>query len=78
MKIKNIEITETQINAMMDRMKSAPFQCSDITLAARNAGVVPQDGYDGIACRAADRLIQKMRKHGKIKISKYPTWTWVA
>jgi hypothetical protein len=78
MKIHHIEIHQDELNACIARMKSSPFRAKDIQQAAERAGVPSATEDWIISARVADRLIQKFRKSGNIKISKYPMWTWVA
>lgn len=63
MKVHGIEISEGQIAAMLQAMGTR-FRLADVISAAEAAGV--QKGE--IAMRAADRLVQKQRKAGKIRI----------
>jgi fructose-1-phosphate kinase PfkB-like protein len=72
MKVKGIEITEAQIQAMLDAM-SDRFRASDLEAAAVKAGAVGE----GVALRAADRLLQQQRKKGVIQTlpEDKPYWT---
>jgi hypothetical protein len=78
MQIHDYHPTAMQLDACISRMKSAPFRAADIQQAAEQVGVPSATESWIISARVADRLIQKFRKSGNIKISKYPTWTWVA
>jgi zona occludens toxin (predicted ATPase) len=68
MQIHDTVITQAQLDACIARMQSEPFKAADITNVAIQAGVPRFEGYEFIAHRVADRLIQKHRKLGKIKI----------
>lgn len=73
MKVKGVEITEQQLAAMLQAMGER-FRAADVMAAAEAAGV--QKGE--VAMRAADRLLQKQRKAGKIKIiASGPYWSSV-
>jgi hypothetical protein len=70
--VKGKEITEAQVQAMLGAM-SDRFRASDLEAAAVKAGVVGQ----GVALRAADRLLQQQRKKGVIQPlpEDKPYWT---
>ena len=81
MKIHDTEITQPQLDACIARMKSEPFRAGQIEQTAIAAGVPKMVGYNLIAGRVADRLIQKFRKTRNIRVNynqQYPAWTWVA
>lgn len=70
MRVKGVEITEAQIEAIMASMCKR-FRASDVIAAAEAAGVEKGE----IAMRAADRLIQKQRKANRIRIiASGPYW----
>lgn len=73
MKINKHKIEDVVLGACVKRMKSLPFKAADIEAVAEVYGVPKW-----VACRVADRLIQRHRKAGSVKVgSPYPTWTWV-
>jgi hypothetical protein len=79
MQIHETKIEESALIACIARMKSAPFKASDIAKVAVENGVPESVGREYIACRVADRLIQRQRKAGNIKVgSPYPKWAWVS
>jgi len=63
--------------ALLARMKAGPFKASDIEAEACRLGV-PRltDWSESVAMRAADRIIQRERKAGNIRLLK-PHWVWV-
>jgi dihydroorotate dehydrogenase len=63
MKVKGVEITDSQI-AAMHNVIGERFRASDVTAAAEKAGVSSGE----VAMRAADRILQKLRKDKKIQI----------
>lgn len=68
-----MKIRDSTLRVCINRMKSSPFKAADIAAVAKVNGA-PR----GCADRVADRLIQRCRKAGNIKVgSPYPTWTWV-
>ena len=72
MKVKDVEISEAQVEAMRGAM-SAKFRASDIVSAAELAGVPTGE----VSMRAADRLIQAERKRGRIRVTTPPFWARV-
>lgn len=64
MNVHGVEITEDQIEQAHRRMMEAPFTANQIIATLERAGV-PDKG--DVAMRAADRLIQKARKAGKVE-----------
>ena len=73
MQIHEYKIEEAVLYACINRMKAAPFKAADIAKVAKENGVPEQP-----ADRVADRLIQRQRKSGNIKVgTPYPTWQWV-
>lgn len=75
MNVNEIEITEAQILAMLGVMAGSRFRASDIVAAGEAAGV--EKG--SVAVRAADRLIQRQRKKGAIRIIESgPYWQAVS
>lgn len=91
MKVFGIEITDAQLDAAMAMMrdlgsKSAPgasgFTATNVEQALVRAGVPERIkttfcSSDAVAHRAADRLIQKLRKQGRITFDR-PYWFWVS
>lgn len=61
MKVKEIEITEAQISAML-KVMGKRFRASDVREAAKKAGVPSE-----VEMRAADRLLIHERKKGHIQ-----------
>jgi hypothetical protein len=85
MKVYGFEPTEKQINSAIDYMKSSvTFKAKSIERVLITNGV-PETGNlgtykwqcDYIAHRMADRLIQKLRKEGKISLVDRAAWEWV-
>ena len=76
MKVYGYELTEAQIKICLTRMKSNPFTALDVANAAIAAGVPAEDQRrNPIAHRVADRMIQKIRRMGCLKMSpKFPVW----
>lgn len=64
MKVKGVEITDSQI-AAMHNVIGERFRASDVIAAAEKAGVSSGE----VAMRAADRILQKLRKDKKSKSS---------
>lgn len=64
MNVHGVEITAEQIDKANQRMMEGPFTAYQIIVTLERAGV-PDKG--DVAMRAADRLIQKARKAGKIE-----------
>ncbi len=63
MNVHGVEITEEQIEKARQRMMEGPFTALQIIVVLERAGV---PGNGDVAMRAADRLVQKNRKAGKI------------
>lgn len=81
MNIYGHQVTPEQDAAMTARMAAGRFRAFDITRAAELAGVpiairLPNRHFpENAAHRASDRLIQRERKAGKIRlIGKGPDW----
>ncbi len=71
MKVKDVEITASQIEAMLAVMGER-FRAADVIAAAEAAGVKKGE----VSSRATDRLIQKQRKARKIRLlDSGPYWT---
>lgn len=69
MRISARLITEAEQAAVIARMREGRFRAADLTLTATNAGV------EIYAARVADRLIQRERQAGRIRIVKNgPYW----
>ena len=66
MKVYGVEITPQQIKSAKDRMKQGFFTSGDIESALLKAGVPRATGYNLVAYRAADRIIQSARKGGSL------------
>ncbi len=75
MKVHGFTLSEEQISAMVGAM-GASFTTNDVANAAVKAGV-PMFGSERewIANRAADRLIQKMRRKGTVRLIGYRTFS---
>lgn len=74
MRVGGVEITEQQVTAMLEAMGER-FRASDLIAAAEAAGVIAKDG---VAMRAADRLLQRERKAQRIRIIESgPYWSKV-
>lgn len=73
MKVQGIQISEAQVQAMLEAMKTLEqFRASDIEAVAVKAGVPSGE----VASRAVDRIIQKQRKAGATSlIGSGPYWT---
>lgn len=69
--VRSVTITPEQIAAATARMASGPFVLLNITRSLIDAGV-PE--ANGVAYRAADRLIQAQRKAGLVEY-KLKEWT---
>jgi hypothetical protein len=71
MKVEGIEITEAQINAMLQVMGKR-FRASHVREAAKKAGVP-----DEVEMRAVDRLLVQQRQKGLIQPipDDKPYWT---
>ena len=79
MKIKDYDVPQNVIDACEARMRMQPFKAADITKTAVLCGVPESIGYDYVAHRVADRLIQKHRKAGNLRmIDRKPTWEFLA
>jgi hypothetical protein len=75
MKIKQYDVPQRAIEACESRMRSGQFKAADITKAAMLEGVPEIINRDHVAHRVADRLIQKHRKAGNIRmVDRKPTW----
>lgn len=82
--VYEIEITHTQYNACIKRMKKKPFQAMELTKILIAAGVpaftqgrFSHNVREHLAPRVADRIIQKNRKNLELITRKpYPTWEW--
>lgn len=74
MKVYGHEISDKQIQSVISGlMEHTRFQFYLVESLMIKSGV---DGRNGVAYRAADRLIQKMRKSGKIVFSG-GYWHWL-
>jgi hypothetical protein len=71
MKVYGVEITEEQIAAGIAAM-AGDFTILKVQIALQRAGV-PRDG--AVASRAADRLLQRERKAGRIVAVNNRNWT---
>ena len=76
MKVHGHEITQEMIDACVARMKREPFKTLDIE------AVLLQTEFCGDSMRAADRIIQKFRKGGKIDYGHHvglrsQWWKWI-
>lgn len=72
MKIQGVEISEAQEAGALTFMRSgAMFKAADVESAFIRLGV---QNVDGVPMRAADRLIQRERKAGRIKLVKTAWW----
>ena len=69
MKVHGTEITAEQI-AAGDAAMTGDFKLSDVRGALLRAGV----GHGAVADRAADRLLQKARKAGRIRAVNNRNW----
>ena len=75
MKIKQYDVPQRAIDACEARMRSGQFKAADITRVAMLEGVPEIINRDYVANRVADRLIQKHRKAGNIRmVDRKPTW----
>jgi hypothetical protein len=75
MKIKQYDVPQRAIEACESRMRSGQFKAVDITKAAMLEGVPEIINREYVANRVADRLIQKHRKAGNIRmVDRKPTW----
>ena len=75
MNIHNYKVPPDVIEKCEAVMMRGPFRANEITAVAIKAGVPDYVEYRYIACRVADRLIQKHRKAKTIRMSKnFPVW----
>jgi hypothetical protein len=76
-----IEITAPQQEACFERMRAGGFRAKEIETLLVKLGVPETSGYSFQpqypALRAADRLIQNMRKAGNLRHSG-GIWNWIA
>lgn len=82
MKVYGYEPTEKQINEAIKYMQSSlAFRSRNIEKILISEGVPEKQSrlysYVFVAHRVADRLLQKLRKEGKIKLVARATWQWV-
>ena len=79
MKIKNYDVPQRAVEACESRMRSGQFKAADITKTAMIEGVPEIIGWEYVANRVADRLIQKHRKAGSIRmVDRKPTWEFLS
>lgn len=63
--------------ALIARMKAAPFKAADIEAEAIRLGVPCWSAHrEPVAMRVADRLIQRERKAGRLRLQR-PLWVRV-
>jgi hypothetical protein len=76
MTVHGYELTEAQIKTILMRMKDAPFTAADIANIATATGIpMVDENHNPVAYRVADRMIQKVRHMGCLKMSsKPPIW----
>ena len=78
MKVHGFEPTEAQLNKAIEYMKSSSsFGVKNVENLLIAEGVPKYEKYNFIAMRVADRLIQKLRKQGKIETRYRALWNWV-
>jgi hypothetical protein len=70
MRIKSYEVSKSAVTACEDRMRQSFFKAADITNVAIANGIPESINQEYVAHRVADRLIQKHRKLGNIKMIK--------
>ena len=74
MKVYGHKIKNYQIELVVESLrKESSFRLSKVEGLLIGAGV---QSYDGTAYRAADRLLQNMRKNGQIEFNG-KEWEWV-
>jgi hypothetical protein len=75
MTIHNYKVPEEVILKCEAVMMRGSFRANEIAAVAIQAGVPDYIGYEYVACRVADRLIQKHRKAKTIRMSStFPVW----
>lgn len=73
MVVQGHEITDSQEQAILARMRAASFCAGDLQSLAETEGIPPADG---LSMRVADRMIQREKKSANIRFANR-TWFWI-
>jgi hypothetical protein len=80
MTVQGVDIPQAVQDACLARAKAACFKASAIAQTAKDAGLKATgsrfNDLDHVALRTADRLIQKWRAAGNLKLGTNSIWTW--
>jgi hypothetical protein len=83
MTVQGVDIPQAVQDACLKRAMAACFKASAIAQTAKDAGLKPAGGrasygfdLSTVALRVADRLIQKWRREGNLKLGANSIWTW--